>query len=268
MGGDINMVFYTKHDLETQFHLYDEKLGLNLDGKTYEECERIIFDNCTKLKSQKEIRELVKENLHNIEKEYGFKALRLFMMDNVKSCLLKSYTRKNRLEEKYDKLIHDIRKYHEKNLLKGLKYTIEYYYYYSCLEDEYKKEYGVLKYFNNYLYSIIKTIHISNYKQDVINVLYPYLKNALFMDDGKYYLKKDLHDPKVLNMLYEHVAEENSDSELVKDYNILTEYDGYGNEYWINEYSKSWEDDTGYHAEFWEPEVTIDDYIKIGLPEN
>ena len=188
------------------------------------------------------------------------------MWDTVTQILLKSFSRDDRLTEKYMKLIHDLRVEHEKRI--GLKYTLEIYVYYRYIEEVYQEEYGFLTDYTYHLYSIMKTIHITNYNDDVINSVLPFLKSTLEFCDGKYYLKHDLTDKKVLKMLYEHIAEESMDEEIVKYYNILMDYDGYGNEYYIHDYQETWTSEDGGHCcRFWEPQHTIEDYVKVGLPE-
>lgn len=257
------MVFYSALDLDKQIILYSDYFGLDLNGKKIGECIDIIRENCPKLHSDDELKELAKDNLKSIEREYGFKAVRLFMYDTMKQSLLQLYTGKNKLQIKYEKLLKDIRKYHENKL--DLKLTLDIYNYYRILEDVFDEEYGVMNYYNNRLYSIVKTLDIAYYNKDVVNVLYDILYSELKMSGDKYYIKQDLKCPEVLKMLYEHIAEEHFDENVVMDYNILTEYDGYGNEYYISDYQESWVDENGYHCRFFEKESTIDDYNKVGL---
>lgn len=260
------MVFYTPMDLHNQVGLYEDKFNLDLEGKKISECIHIIRDVCPRLHSDNELREFALRNLHRIEEEYGFRALRLFIYDVTKQSLLQSFTGKDALQEKYEKLIHDMKEYH-KNFHEEFDLILDVYLYYRILEDVYNEEYGFLKDFNNHLYSIMKTIHISNYDKNVIDSLEDYLYSSLRMANGKYYLRQDLKDPKVLRMLYEHIAEESFDKDVIMDMNIFKDYDGYGNEYWIHDYSESWTDeDGGYHYRSWEKESSIDDYERIGLP--
>lgn len=262
------MVFYTKMDMHNQIGLYADKFNLDLDGKKIEECIKIIREFCPKLHSNAELKKLVYNNLKSIENEYGFRALRIFIYDTCKQSLLQSFTGKDRLQEKYEKLIKDIKKYHNELRDNELTLTLDIYCYYAIMEDVYNEEYGFLKDWNNHLYSIMKTIHISNYDEEVIKVLQHWIKSSLNMANGRYYLQKDLTNPKILKMLYEHIAEEFFDEEVIMDnMNIFKQYDGYGNEYWIHDYSESWEDEEGYHYRSWEPEHTIEDYVKVGLPE-
>jgi hypothetical protein len=251
-------------DLHKQVSLYDDKFNLGLNGKKINECITIIRDNCPRLHDDEELRDLALR----IEEEYGFKALRLYIYDTVKDDLLQSYTGKDRLQEKYEKLLDEVKNFHNSFRDEELELTLDVYLYYKILEEVYNQEYGCLKDWHNHLYSIMKTIHISNYDKKVIGSLKHYINVALTMANGKYYLKQDLTDPKILHMLYEHIAEESFDEEVIIDsMDIFKKYDGYGNEYWIHDYSESWTDEEGwYHYRSWDKESTIEDYNKVGLP--
>ena len=253
-------------DLESQIVLYNNKFNLKLNGKKISECITIIRDSCPKLHSQEELHELAKNNLKAIEKEYGFKALRLYIYDTCKQDLLPSFTGKDPLQEKYKKLLKDLKEYHNNLRDKELTLTLDVYLYHRELETVYNEEYGFLKDYNNRLYSIMKTIHITNYDKNVIDSLSDYLESNLLFANAKYYLDKDLTNIEVLKMLYEHIAEESFDEDVVMDMDIFREYDGYGNEYWIHDYSESWEDEKWYHYRSWEKESSIDDYERVGLP--
>ena len=117
------MVFYTQGDLENQICLYDEKLDLGLTGKTIGECIDIIFDACPRLHNREYLKELTRDNLESIEAVYGFKALRLFYYDTIKQDLLQSYTGKDRLQLKYEKLLDNIKEHHTE-CISNLKYTL------------------------------------------------------------------------------------------------------------------------------------------------
>lgn len=262
------MVFYTPLDYDRQLALYSDKFNINLNGKKRGECANIIRNYCPRLHTEEELQKMAYNNLKAIEHEYGYKALRIFAYDVIKQDLLQSFTGKDRLQEKYEKLIDDVKKYHNKMRDEELELTLDVYEYYKILEEVYNEKYGMLKDWNHQLYCIMKTIQITNYKEDVIEALQNHLELVLTMCNGKYYLQQDLKNPKILKMLYQHIAEETFDEMEVMDYNICTEYDGYGNEYWIHEYSKSWTDDEGrHHYQSWEPQHTIEDYEKVGLPE-
>lgn len=263
------MVFYTASDLDRQIVLYMEKFNLDLNGKKIKDCIEIIRENCPKLHTDEELKELACNNLKAIENEYGYKALRIFIYDVCKQDLLQSFTGKDRLQEKYEKLIKELKEYHNNLRDQKLTLTLDVYLYYKLLEEVYNEEYGFLTDWHNHLYCVMKTINISNYNEEVIKALQHWIKSSLTMAKGTYYLKQDLTDPKVLNMLYEHIAEEFLDEEVVMDsMDIFKDYDGYGNEYWTHDYSESWTDEDGtHHYRSWEPEHTINDYIRVGLPK-
>ena len=261
------MVFFTQGELERQIANYNDKFNLDLDGKSIKECIEIIMEVCPQLHSDEYLKELARSNLKSIEKTYGFKALRLFMYETVKQCALKSFQREDLLERKYRKLIKEVREYHESNI--KLKLILDIYRYYIFLEEMFDEEYGSIDYYNNRLYSILKTLDICYYNGEVVNSLHNFLYNELCFSGDKYYIKKDLKNPDVLKMLYEHVAEENGDETVVQSYNIYTEYDGYGNEYYISDYEESWTDEDGtYHCRTWAKPSTIEDYVKLGLPND
>lgn len=261
------MVAYTKGDLENQLVKYEKKLGLNFDKLTYREAITIIQSSCPKLHSTEELRKLALKNLKTIEKEFGFKALRLFMYDTCKGALLQSFTGKDILQLKYEKLIKDIKKYHGK-LINELHLQLDFFVYFKVLEEEYQNNYGFIQQYNNKLYAILKTLNITNYAPELINVLQEELKWQLEFAGDKYYINQDLKDREVLDMLFEHIAEEFFDEEIVHDVELFYDYDGYGNEYFLPDYQKSWIDEDGTrHFRSWEKESSINDYEKRGLPK-
>lgn len=258
------MVSYTPMDLHKQVGLYNNKLNLNLDGKSIKECICIIQNTCPRLHSNDEIKEYAKHNLKLICDEFGFKALRIFYHSFIKQDMLKSFTGEDMLEMKYDKLIKDIKKYHD-SLLDWIDLQLDYYVYCKELETIFKNEYGTIKDYNNSVYSIIKTIHLSRYNKEIISALSDLLKKHLIFSGDKYYLEQDLSDPEILDMLYEHITEEAWDeSQYTGCNNMFVDFDGYGNEYYIHEYEESWEDENGWHCRSWNPEHTIKDYVRRG----
>ena len=167
---------------------------------------------------------------------------------------------------KYEKLLHHLREYHQ-NRLNCLRLTLDVYNYYRVLEDVCREEYGLLTYHNNRLYSLLKTLSITYYDTDVVEALHDSLYSELCMSGDNYYIHHDLKDKKVLMMLFEHVAEENFDERVVKGVTLITDYDGYGNEYYLHDYSESWYDDEGYYNyRSWAKESSIYDYVRVGLP--
>lgn len=97
------------------------------------------------------------------------------------------------------------------------------------LKQFYKQEYGVLdeKYSKN-IYSVLKTIHLTHYNDDVIDSVNYLLPILLSFAGDKYYQCKDLTDKKVLKELYTYVGEELGDDDLFEGHMLFHEYDGYG----------------------------------------
>lgn len=258
------MVSYTPMDLNRQLILYNDKLNLDLDGKTIKEGIEIVQKECPKLHSTDEIKEYNRRNLKLIKEKFGFKALRIFYHSFIKDDLLKSFTGEDMLEMKYDKLIRDIKEYHN-TLIEWIELQLDYYIYCDELESIYKEEYGIINDYDKRLYGIMKTLYISNYDKKIVNSLIPLLKEYLEFSGDKYYLKQDLTDSEVLDMLYEHISEEAWDkSQYSALDNIFVSYDGYGNEYYNMDYQESWSDDKGYHCKMWDKPSTIEDYIRRG----
>ena len=259
------MVSYTVSDITKHVSLYADKLGLDFRGMKIRECIGIIQASCPRLHSDDEIREYASRNLKRIKDKYSYKGLRIFYYSYIKDDLLKSFTGNDALEDKYNKLIKDIKKYHMNECLEWITLQLDYYQYQKILEDVYHEEYGKLNDWNHNLYSIMKTIHLSNYNSTVIDVLFPYLERYLIISGDKYYQNQNLKDPEILEALYEHITEESFDEIQYLTDNIFAGFDGYGNEYYFHEYSESWTDDDGvHHYRSWEKPSTINDFIKKG----
>jgi len=255
------MVFYTASDLERQICFYMEKLNLDLDGVKIKDCITTIIETCPKLHSFEEIREYALRNLKAIEKEYGYKGLRIFYWSYIKQDLLKSFQGDDMLEEKYDGLINHMKKYHRENLLEWIELQLDYMNYSKVLEEVYNEEYGNLTDRNYNLFSTIKVIHNSNYNQVVVEALQGELEKWLSWSNGKYYLRQDLSDHDVLELLYEHVVEESFlDNSLYQGHELFYDYDGYGGTYFIDDYTESWSDENGYHARIRKKPSGINDY--------
>lgn len=259
------MVAYTITDLEKQLIKCSDKLGLSFTQISYEQYITTLQLCCPNLHLTQELYDLAKHNLKVMEEAFGFKAIRIFYYDTCKNLLLQSYTGKDRLQEKYDCLLRDLKEYHY-TLLDDIHLQLDYFIYFRELEKAYKDTYGEIIDYNNRLYSIIKTIRITNYDEKVIQSLQKALSSELKFSGDKYYSHKNLTDKNLLRMLYEHVAEEHFDEEVVKYPNICTGYDGYGNEYWLMDYHQYWSDDTGHHLRVSHPKHTINNYIRMGLP--
>ena len=224
------MVNFTKGEMERQFMEYAKEYDLDLDGKSYKECIRII-SNIVDLKSKEELYDLAVVNLGLIYDKFSFKGLRLFYHSYIKSNMLKSFTGDDALESKYYRLLDDIKKYHNDLLDESIDLQLEYYIYNIELENAFKDVYGVLNTNSRELYSLLKVIHLSNYDVNVIGSLHKYLVRFVDWCGGKYYHDKDLTDPVNLKVLYNHVLEENYmiDDSLVQGIGVFDYDDGYGN---------------------------------------
>ena len=224
------MVNFTKGDMERQFTEYAKKYDLDLDGKSYKECIKII-SNVVDLKSKEELYDLAVVNLGLIYDKFSFKGLRLFYHSYIQSNMLKSFTGLDALEQKYHRLLDDIKKYHNDLLNESIDLQLEYYIYNIELENAFKDVYGVLNTDSRELYSLMKVIHLSNYNATVIGSLHKYLVRVVDWCGGKYYQGKDLSDPVNLKVLYNHVLEENYmiDDSLVQGIGVFDYDDGYGN---------------------------------------
>lgn len=267
------MVKYTQSDYERQIVNFKEKLGLDFEGKTYGECVDIIIEVCPRMNSFIYLKGFALENLKKIERKFGFKALRLFHHDYIKGSLLQSFTGPDIVQMKYKKLLEEINEYHNNLVAQELELTLDYFNYMKVLEEVYHEEYGVIFDYKNRIYSILKTINATYYSPDVIKSLEKYLYDYLRIAGDKYYVNKDLTDKCVLEMLWEHIGEENYDEEVVRGADVFYDYDGYGNEYFIPDYMKSWTtiNDDGtrtHHGKISSPNSTIEDYKKLGLPSN
>lgn len=255
------MVFFTATDLETQIRMYAEKLDLNFTGKKMSECVEEIINICPRLHSFDEIRKYALRNLKAIEKEYGYKGLRIFYWSIIKQNLLKSFQGDDMLEDKYSKLIHHMKKYHMDNLLEWIELQLDYMNYTKLLEDVYDEEYGVITDWNYNLFSTVKVIRNSNYDPVIVESLQGELRKWLSWCNGKYYLRQDLSDREVLDMLYEHVVEESFlDKTVYQGHEMFQNYDGYGGTYYVHEYSESFTDEDGFHGRFWNKPSSIEDY--------
>ena len=235
------MVFFSRGDLERLLWKYAEEYSLDFKDKTIDECISIIRDKF-QIKTTDELYVLAEQNLEKIYSTFSFKGLRIFYYSFIKDDNLKSFVGDDPLEQKYYRLIKDIKQYHH-GLLEGvLEYQLEYYLYCFELETAYKNEYGVLNTKDVHLYSLLKTIDYAFYDEEVILALHSHLYNLLKWSGDKYYICKELTDPDNIRMLFNHVAEENFDGDVVQGPGLIDYDDGYGNrEYY--EYDSTSNDD-------------------------
>ena len=222
------MVFFSRGDLERLLWKYSEEYGLDFKDKTVNECISIIRDKF-QIKTTDELYVLAEQNLEKIYSTFSFKGLRIFYYSFIKDDNLKSFVGDDPLELKYYRLIADIKKYHHGLLEDVLEYQLEYYLYCFELEKAYRDRFGELNTADVNLYSLLKTIDYCFYDEEVILALHSHLYNLLKGGGDKYYIRKDLTDPDNIRMLFNHVAEENFDGDVVKGPGLIDYDDGYGN---------------------------------------
>lgn len=222
------MVFFSRGDLERLLWKYAEEYSLDFKDKTIDECISIIRDKF-QIKTTDELYVLAEQNLEKIYSTFSFKGLRIFYYSFIKDDNLKSFVGDDPLELKYYRLIADIKKYHHGLLEDVLEYQLEYYLYCFELEKAYRDRFGELNTADVNLYSLLKTIDYCFYDEEVILALHSHLYNLLKGGGDKYYIRKDLTDPDNIRMLFNHVAEENFDGDVVKGPGLIDYDDGYGN---------------------------------------
>lgn len=241
------MVFYTPMDMIRQLMAYEEKLGLEFDGKQVEDCIIEVQENCPHIYSNEELKGMCRENLKSIQEKYGFRGVRVWFHNAKKNLLLKDLARdedgwggNDLIERKYYKLIPHIWGYHN-SLMFESDYFLNVMLYFKILEDVFKEMYGsllekdIIGYNCNELYHIVKTVHLSHYDKDVITALLP---TILFYLEGygcKYYLGLDLTIVENLEELYLHLAEENYDEDAFTGFTIFHSNDGVGVPYIVIE---------------------------------
>lgn len=254
------MVFFSRGDLERLLWKYAEEYSLDFKDKTIDECISIIRDKF-QIKTTDELYVLAEQNLEKIYSTFSFKGLRIFHYSFIKDDNLKRYIGDDPLEQKYYRLIADIKKYHNDLLKDVLEYQLEYYLYCFELEKAYRDRFGELNTADVNLYSLLKTIDYAFYDEEVILALHSHLYNLLKWSGDKYYICKELTDPDNIRMLFNHVAEENFDKKVVKGPGLIDYDDGYGNrEYY--EYDSTSNDDGSTTSTIIEGDHDIGCFIK------
>ena len=234
-------MFYSPLDLDKEIYKYQDQLGLEFHGKTYDDIFREISEECPFIYSDEELRGMCKENLHRIQETYGFRGVRVWFHNAKQNLMLKNLCRdedgwggQDMLERKYYKLIPHIWNFHNERLFKS-EHFLNYMRYYRLLEDVFEEEYGDLFEIRlsfdepNPLYYILKTIHLSYYDKMVIEGLHDTIRKYLSLYGCKYYLSLDLYDEENLEELYLHLAEESWDGDAYEGFTIFHSNDGWGN---------------------------------------
>lgn len=269
------MVFYSPLDLTKILMKYEDELGLEFDGKTYEDCIHEIQDICPDIYTDEELKGMLKHNLAEMCERFGFRGVRVWFHSIRKNCMLKDLVKDedgwggdDLLERKYHKLIPYVNNHHIKELLFESEHQLNYFRYYKLLEDVFYDEYGSLmeKGFidstSNELYFIMKAVHLNCYHEDVIKAMLPTIIDYLTAYNCKYYLGLDLTEPENLEELYLHLAEENWDEEAYRGFTIFHSNDGWGNT--VHDKWEHWEEDGKRCSKLIRPRHTIDDFDRKG----
>lgn len=210
-------------DLEDHFHV-------KYDGKTNGECIEELRKLCPKLHSNEELQEYAKDILHKIHDKYGFTGLRTWYRTQMRNAFFGHEL----LSEKYSKLLKEIRdyinSYREEH---DLTLTLDVYILSIEAQKIYKKEYGVLKEGNLIdAYSILRTIHLMYYDEDLIESLTDALEVSLIQSGERYYLNQDLKDKEIIQELFIYFSEELGMDDVYQGHDMFHTYDGYGNIEW------------------------------------
>ena len=210
-------------DLENHFNV-------DYHGKTNGECIEELRKLCPKLHSEEELKEYSKELLYGIHQEYGFVGLRTWYRVQMKYAFFGH----EMLSQKYEKLLKDIQGYVTKYCENhNILLTLDVYLFSIELQRAYKKEYGVLNEDKlNDAYSILRTIHLMFYDEDIIELLADALEVSLMYSGDRYYLNQDLKKEEVLHELYIYISEELGMDDVYKGHGMFQQYDGYGNSEW------------------------------------
>lgn len=269
------MVFYTPLQLDKELMKYEEKLGLEFNGRKYDDIFTEISEECPYIYSDEELRRMCKENLHRIQEKYGFRGVRVWYHNAKQNLMLKSLTKdedgwggQDRLEMKYHRLIPHIWKFHNGLLFKS-DHFLNYMRYFRLLEDVFEEEYGDLFEVKlsfdppNPLYHILKTVHLSYYDKQVIEGLYDTIIEFLTLYGCKYYLSLDLKNPDNLADLYLHLAEESWDEDAYEGFTIFHSNDGWGNTL-FDKWEHTHNEDGSTTSRLVNPVHTIDDYKMTG----
>lgn len=224
------MVTYTVLEFETEVIKEAKRLNLteSFNKKMkFTDCASVILliDNDTMSKEQ--LTKLAIRNLNHIKNKFSFKGLRIYFYAITHNNI---FDRHNDLQLKYDKLISDIEEYHQELIKDKFNTTLEYYIYQTAIKTAYDIEYGILNDINNSLYAILKTINDTNYNETIIATLVNEIQDMLYVCGDKYYRTKDLTNIDNLYALYEHLAEEMLDTDLVNINQLFYNDDGYGNQ--------------------------------------
>lgn len=204
----------------------EKHFDVDYDGLTIKESINNLRQLCPKLHTDEELREFSKQLVENIYQEFGFTGLRIWYSLHMSSIFPNSD-----LEMKYHKLDKDIVNYvNQFREESGIILSIDVYLSVIYLKEYFKKEYGLIH--EDVLpdvHSILRTIYLTGFNEEVINLLAETLEFELKCSGDNFYHEKDLTDVNVLKELYEYTGEEIGEDDCYKGHWLGHDYDGYGN---------------------------------------
>lgn len=216
-------------DLERAIYDLEKHFKVDYDGKTNRECIEELRKLCPQLHSEKELRTFAENLIKAIEDRFGYKGLRVWYRVAMKYAFFGH----EMLSMKYYKLLDDIKEFvNEYRINQGLTLKLDVFITTLYIQDYYKKKYGVLNedYLDD-LYSILRTIHLMGYDEDLIESLQDVLELCLIRARERYYLNKDLKKVEIIKELYEYVGEEFGDDDNYQGMKLFYDFDGYGGTY-------------------------------------
>lgn len=215
--------------IEEAIYDLEQHFGVDYNGLSNRECVENLRKLCPQLHSEEELIGFAEDLLDEVEKKYGFEGLRVWYRVRMQYAFFGH----DMLSTKYWRLMKDIsafiNEYREKY---GLTLKLDVFLAGVYLKDTYKKKYVVFDSDELMdLYSILRTIHLSNYDASIIESTVHLIETQLLMQGDNYYTQKDLTEKSVLSDLYIHVAEEIGDDVAYEGHKLFYEYDGYGGSY-------------------------------------
>ena len=223
-------IFATQGIIENNIIQLAQHINVKYEnGEKFGIIHKRLLNNCPKLHTRNDLKELSKLFINDFLKNFGPNELRIWY-----ECTAPLTFSDEMLAMKYNKLL-DI---HNEWVYKWLKnhniiLNVDALLFGIEIRKEYKKS-GVN--FNEnrkelilQLWGIIKTIHDGHYNKDLINMLENYIKILLQVCEANYYANLDLKNKEVLKNLYNTLCEVNHTSDGFKGHEMFYDYDGYGN---------------------------------------
>lgn len=215
----------TVGDVESAIYDFEKHFNVKYDGLTNRECIENLRSLCPKLHSEDELKEFADNLLTAILEEFGFKGLRIWYLVYIRYsiCIYEG------MYEKYYKLCKDIYTFvDEYRQDYGLTLKLDVFLAVVEIRELYKKRFGELEDRPMRLYSLVQTIHLSNYNPKVISELTYLVEQELWVAGDRYYCKQDLTSKNVLQELYVYLGELMNDDDVYKGHRVFYNYDGYG----------------------------------------